>query len=109
MSEDVVKVFEIALREKCGVLLVKDHGVYLMPDIEGKPPAIAYAEGLNPDIDGYIYDVVREKCGGDDFEEHLEHDESLFQRICQEKFDLNVSVTKTRIYLKTVRQGSLCA
>lgn len=56
------------------LILVKDSGCYLMssglPSLPGSKTAnkVVYAKGLGPDCD---YDVLRSKCGGDDFAEHL--------------------------------------
>ncbi|EDC3150220.1 DUF3085 domain-containing protein [Salmonella enterica] len=53
------------------ILLVKDHGVYLVTNasLEGTSASrdtVAYARGLNPSVDDEWYDEAEEAMGGDD-------------------------------------------
>lgn len=63
-----------------GLLLVKDHGAYVMsggnPPLlktgEGKVHEVVYANGCDPKADPEWYDDVKAICGGDDFVMRLE-------------------------------------
>lgn len=72
--------YEDRIIQKPGLYLVKDRGVYLMSaSIErltadqGTGSLVAYAKGLNPDVDGFddCWTASNDICGGDDFAELL--------------------------------------
>nr|WP_233341429.1 DUF3085 domain-containing protein [Escherichia coli] len=53
------------------ILLVKDHGVYLITNasLDGTPVSrdtVVYARGMNPSVDDEWYDEAEEALGGDD-------------------------------------------
>lgn len=64
-----------AVKAKQKILLVKDHGVYLMTNAKPKN-LVVYARGFNPEVDDFDswYDRAHRVLGGDDFGEQLEPD-----------------------------------
>lgn len=62
-----------------GLLLVKDHGIYLMsnghPGLmrgDGEGHQVCYAAGHNPDINEDWYDSASHAVGGSDFQEFID-------------------------------------
>lgn len=84
VDEDFKSVVRHAADNGLPLLLVKDQGVYLMPRTNGKPPVIAYADGMNPEKDDFDdwYDAAHDACGGDDFAEELT-DVRIFEKFCE--------------------------
>lgn len=98
-----------AIANQCHIILVKDHGVYFIPERGERLPngsyrRIAYAIGLNPDVDPFDswWEAARTEFGGDDFGEHLNPKLDVFTRILHTEDDLVVSATPTQLLLQAV-------
>ena len=90
----------------CRVILVKDHGVYLMSEIgESKPEGgrkrIAYATGCNPEIDDFKswWHRARDEFGGDDFVEYFNVDDPVLAALRSTSGSLLVEATPTHLCL----------
>lgn len=91
----------------CRVILVKDHGVYLMSEFgESKPDGgsrkhIAYAMGCNPDIDDFDawWNRARSEFGGDDFAEYFDLDDPVLESLRGTNGSLVVEATSTHLYI----------
>ena len=108
-NRDLKPVLAEALANQCQIILVKDQGVYWLsqqgerhPD--GRQKLIAYAVGCNPDVDPFDgwWELANAELGGDDFGEHFDPTESLFESILHGERDLEVSATPTQLFLNTV-------
>ncbi|MFG0359869.1 DUF3085 domain-containing protein [Pseudomonas sp. zbq_11] len=91
----------------CRLILVKDHGVYLMSEIgESKPDGggrkrVAYATGCNPNVDDFDtwWNRAHEEFGGDDFAEYFEIDDPVLASLRGTAGSLVVEATSTHLYL----------
>lgn len=91
----------------CRVILVKDHGVYLMSEIgENKPDgggrkSVAYATGCNPDVDDFDswWNRALAELGGDDFTEYFDIDDPVLASLRGTAGSLVVEATSTHLYL----------
>ncbi|MCY1436993.1 hypothetical protein D9M71_531380 [compost metagenome] len=91
----------------CRVMLVKDHGVYLMSEIgENKPDgggrkSVAYATGCNPDVDDFDswWNRALDEFGGDDFAEYFDIDDPVLASLRGTAESLVVDATSTHLYL----------
>ncbi|EBD1360667.1 DUF3085 domain-containing protein [Salmonella enterica] len=86
-AKDLTPVLQEARKNHCGVVLVKDHGVYIMSEIGELTPRgrkVAYAKGCHPDKDEAWWETARAEVGGDDFGESIDLTESMFNRILNE-------------------------
>ncbi|MIE72484.1 DUF3085 domain-containing protein [Salmonella enterica subsp. diarizonae] len=112
-AADLVPVIEEAKANKCAILLVKDHGLYMMSekgainDNTGKR-RVAYAEGFNPDVVEFDdwYPALHDICGGDDFCEYLKVSDPLFDTVLSTRVSLMVEFSLTSIILQTVLRSS---
>ncbi|GFE79151.1 hypothetical protein GCM10011487_11510 [Steroidobacter agaridevorans] len=105
---DLRLVLEEAKANGCKILLVKDHGVYMMSaigekDDRGTHKRLAYAIGCNPNVDDSDawWDTARLEFGGDDFVERFDVTDPVFEAILNGTDDLLVSATETHIQLET--------
>lgn len=91
----------------CRVILVKDHGVYLMSEFgESKPDGgsrkhIAYAMGCNPDVDDFDawWNRARSEFGGDDFAEYFDLDDPVLESLRGTDGALVIEATSTHLYI----------
>lgn len=91
----------------CRVILVKDHGVYLMSELgENKPDSsgrkyVAYATGCNPDVDDFDswWNRARDEFGGDDFAEYFDLRDPVFIALRGTTGSLIVEATATHLTL----------
>lgn len=102
-------VLNEAIANKCRVLLVKDHGVYFMPqvgerDANGTYKNVAYAVGFHPGVDAFEdwWNRATDEFGGDDFGEYMEPQGNIFDRILSSTDDLQVSASPTRLYMQII-------
>ncbi|ECR4899921.1 DUF3085 domain-containing protein [Salmonella enterica] len=94
-AKDLKPVLQEARKNHCGVMLVKDEGVYLMSEIGALTPRgrkVAYAKGCHPKKDAAWWDTARAEVGGDDFGESLDLTESMMNRILNEGKPLHITV-----------------
>lgn len=89
-APDLSKIDKSLVEKK--VMLVKDHGLYLMSNISGKPSPLAYAAGCNPDTDEDYYENSRQIAGGDDFCEYLPLDLFKHTIACNQHI-ININIT----------------
>ncbi|MFC5428056.1 DUF3085 domain-containing protein [Paraburkholderia denitrificans] len=94
----------------CPVVLVKDQGVYMLSEksdapANGQPRPIAYAVGCNPDTVPFDewWDRARAEFGGDDFVEHLDPDDAVFDRIVNDGWNLEIRADASHLFLNAVR------
>ncbi|EBO7535878.1 hypothetical protein GG892_17765 [Salmonella enterica] len=76
-----------ARQNHCGVMLVKDNGIYIMSETGELTPRgrkVAYAKGCHPEKDDNWWETARTEVGGDDFGEPLDLTESMITRILTE-------------------------
>lgn len=90
----------------CRVILVKDHGVYLMSEIgesklEGGRKRVAYATGCNPEIDDFEswWHRARDEFGGDDFVEYFNVDDPVLAALRGTSGSLLLEATPTHLCL----------
>lgn len=109
-AETLIPVIQEAMKNQCAVFLVKDHGLYMMPENgmsgpkTGRVLTLSYAEGFNPDLaefDDWYYEL-RDVCGGDDFCETLPVTDNVLQEVIRHSADLEVSFTPTQFRYHTV-------
>lgn len=109
-AETLIPVIQEAMKNKCSVFLVKDHGRYMMSEQSesdpntGKVLTLSYAEGFNPELTAFDdwYDELRNICGGDDFCEALPVTDSVLLEVIRYGADLEVSFTATQFGYRTV-------
>jgi hypothetical protein len=96
-----------ALDKQCKILLVKDRGVYFMPErgerlSNGSTKYLAYAVGCNPDVDPpeRWYGLAESELGGDDFGEDFDPKSRLFKHIMTSSDDLIVWGVQGRLVLE---------
>lgn len=72
----------------CRIILVKDHGVYLMSEVgetdtDGGGKVLVYAISCNPDLDEFEqwWNVAISELGGDDFSEYLDVNDGLLTEL----------------------------
>jgi len=97
-ADKLIPVIHEARANKSRILLVKDHGVYMMSavgqkDESGSHVHLAYADGCNPNVDEEFYDNACDIMGGDDSCQELEYDDEMFDIILKEKRDLRIAVS----------------
>ncbi|EFT1580812.1 DUF3085 domain-containing protein [Salmonella enterica] len=95
-AKDLKPVLQEARKNHCGVVLVKDHGVYIMSEIGELTPRgrkVAYAKGCHPDKDEAWWETARAEVGGDDFGESIDLTESMFNRILNEGKTLYITAS----------------
>ncbi|MGV8399249.1 DUF3085 domain-containing protein [Pseudomonas aeruginosa] len=102
----LLPVLKEAQANQCQVILVKDHGVYFMSQVgdndeSGSRKLIAYADGCNPAVDDFEvwYERAIQELGGDDFGEHFDIADKIFQRVLVGGCDLNIKATPTHFEL----------
>ncbi|MBJ7223171.1 MULTISPECIES: DUF3085 domain-containing protein [Pectobacteriaceae] len=107
-SETLSPVIQEARKNKCRIILVKDHGLYMMAEKgerdtgTGRQKTLCYAEGFNPDIQEFDqwYDELNAICGGDDFGEFIDINSSVFSAVTDNRSHLVVTFTDTQFELK---------
>ena len=87
------------------MLLVKDHGVYLIPFYDGQPiPSenddVIYLKGFNPDKDYDWYENARNQLGGDDFGIQLDFSKKAVDVILNMKSQIIFKITDTSVSYK---------
>ncbi|EAP0278477.1 hypothetical protein DMV52_22180 [Salmonella enterica] len=95
-AKDLKTVLLEARKNHCGVVLVKDHGVYIMSEIGELTPRgrkVAYARGGHPDKDENWWETARAEMGGDDFGETIDLTESMINRILNEGKPLYITAS----------------
>lgn len=110
-AKTLIPVIQEAIKNKCAIFLVKDHGLYMMSEHgtqdpeTGKILTLSYADGFNPDLAGdEWYDKLRQICGGDDFCERLSPTDEVFQCILHQKTNLSITFTDTQLRLRAVKR-----
>ncbi|HAF2889088.1 TPA: DUF3085 domain-containing protein [Salmonella enterica] len=95
-AKDLKPVLLEARKNHCGVVLVKDHGVYIMSETGELTPRgrkVAYAKGCHPEKDEAWWDTARAEVGGDDFGETINLTESMIKRILNERKPLYITAS----------------
>ena len=103
-------VLSEALANDCRIILVKDHGVYLMSEVgettpNGSRKVLVYATGCNPDLDEFEqwWNVAISELGGDDFSEYLDVSDGLLTELLETGDDLIIRATDTHLYLEILK------
>jgi len=103
-------VLSEALANDCRIILVKDHGVYLMSEVgettpNGSRKVLVYAIGCNPDLDEFEqwWNVAISELGGDDFSEYLDVNDGLLTELLETGDDLIIRATDTHLYLEVLK------
>jgi len=105
-ATDLHPVLQEALANRCEILFVKDHGVYIFSDKgerDGENPRhMAYAVGCNPNTDEFDswWELAHSELGGDDFGERFDPNMSVFQDVLQLQYDLTITATSTELTLE---------
>lgn len=95
-AKDLKPVLQEARKNHCGVMLVKDNGVYIMSETGVLTPRgrkVAYAKGCHPDKDETWWETARAEVGGDDFGESIDLTESMINRILNEGKPLSITAS----------------
>lgn len=103
LNTNIKPVVEEARANKCKLILVKDDGLYFIPEIgerneSGRYINIAFAEGFDPDkvdFDDW-YDLLRASVGGDDFGEEVDATSPVFTEVIENQKDIFVTFTDTQ-------------
>jgi hypothetical protein len=110
LASDLRPVLVEARAHACRVILVKDHGAYMMSEKSdgprnGQPPVLAYAVGCDPDTDpfGECYDRARAEFGGNDFAEFFDHNAVVFDRVINDGWNLEVRADASHLYVDAVK------
>ncbi|EAN2395007.1 DUF3085 domain-containing protein [Salmonella enterica] len=85
-AKDLKPVLQEARKNHCGVMLVKDNGVYIMSETGVLTPRgrkVAYAKGCHPQKDDNWWETALIEVG-DDIGESLDLTESIITRILTE-------------------------
>lgn len=109
--KDMKPVIKEAQKNKCKLILVKDQGLYFMPEVgerdaNGRYINIAYAEGFNPDkveFDDW-YDALVDGAGGDDFGEYMDSSAEVFTYALKQKLDIKVIFTETHYVVDVIEK-----
>ena len=108
-GSDLRPVLTEAIANQCRVVLVKDHGVYVLAERgercpDGRQKLLAYAVGCNPDTDPFDdwWHLANRELGGDDFAEYFDATDGVFTRILHTADDLMLSATATHLSLEVV-------
>ncbi|MEX3671653.1 DUF3085 domain-containing protein [Paraburkholderia phenoliruptrix] len=97
-----------ARTQQCRIVLVKDHGVYMLSEKgkmeNGRRSIIAWAVECNPDTVSFDewWERARTEFGGDDFAEHLDPNDAVFDRVIDEGFDLRIGADATHLDIDAV-------
>ncbi|EAM8731791.1 DUF3085 domain-containing protein [Salmonella enterica] len=86
-AKDLKPVLQEARKNHCGVVLIQDHGVYIMSEIgalTSRGRKVAYAKGCHPEKDEAWWETARAEVVGDDFGETIDLTESMTDRILNE-------------------------
>ncbi|EBC2122739.1 DUF3085 domain-containing protein [Salmonella enterica] len=95
-AKDLKPVLQEARKNHCGVVLVKDHGVYIMSEIgelTSRGRKVAYAKGCHPDKDEAWWETARAEVGGDDFCETIDLTDNMVDRILNEGKPLYITAS----------------
>lgn len=112
LAADLRPVITEARAKQCRIALVKDHGVYMLPEkgeIEsGQRRIIAWAVECNPDTVPFDdwWARARSEFGGDDFVEYLDRNDAVFDRVIDEGFDLQIEADSGYLYINAVARRS---
>ncbi|PRY06104.1 DUF3085 domain-containing protein [Paraburkholderia sp. BL25I1N1] len=112
VAADLRPVIREARTQQCRIVLVKDHGVYMLSERgeleNGRRSIIAWAVECNPDTVPFDdwWERARAEFGGDDFVEHLDHNDAVFDRVIDEGFDLQIEADTGYLYINAVAPRS---
>ena len=112
LAADLRPVIFEAHTQQCRIVLVKDHGVYMLSENgemeNGRRRIIAWAVECNPDTVPFD-DWWERACiefGGDDFVEYLDRNDAVFDRVIDDGTDLQIETDAGYLYIKAVDTGS---
>ncbi|EAQ5767330.1 DUF3085 domain-containing protein [Salmonella enterica] len=94
-AKDLKPVLQEARKNHCGVMLVKDNGVYIMSETGILTPRgrkVAYAKGCHPQKDDNWWETALIEVG-DDIGESLDLTESMINRILNEGKPLYITAS----------------
>lgn len=94
-AKDLKPVLLEARQNQCGLILVKDHGVYLMAamgELTHRGRTVAYARGCHPEKDEAWWETARNEVGGDDVGETISLTDSMINRILNDGEPLHITV-----------------
>lgn len=109
-GNELLPVLSEAVIHNCPVVLVKDHGVYLVSEngefdekVQRKKH-VAYAQGCNPDVDEFDdwWERASTEVGGDDCAEYLDVNDDPFQLVLAGGHDLHIQMSVTDIQVRAV-------
>lgn len=112
LATDLRPVIGEARTQQCRILLVKDHGVYMLSEKgeteNGRRKLIAWAIECNPDTVPFDdwWERARAEFGGDDFVEHFDHNDAVFDRVIDEGFDIQIRADTRYLYIDAVAPHS---
>lgn len=93
-AADVAIIIQQALQAKRDILLVKETGLFLMPDCrlgDGIESHICYAEGCDPNGNSSSLRELNRILGGSDACEHFKTDrDNFFTEILENKYHLGI-------------------
>lgn len=112
LAADLRPVISEARIQQCRIVLVKDHGVYMLSEkgkVEnGRRRIIEWAVECNPDTVPFAdwWERAQAEFGGDDFVEYLDRDDAVFDRAIAECFDLQIEADAGYLCIDAVAQRS---
>ncbi|EOI6865100.1 MULTISPECIES: DUF3085 domain-containing protein [Enterobacterales] len=105
-AEALIPIINEAMVNDCELILVKDHGLYIMSQHGQKNGKghfnVAYAEGFNAELIDFDdwYDKLIDICGGDDFGEYINPKQPLFEELVKMNRDLKITFTPTAFFIE---------
>lgn len=87
---------------------MKDRGVYMLSEKDemenGRRKLIARALECNPHTVPFDdwWARARAEFGGDDFVEHFDHDDTVFDRVVDDGFDIHIRADVRYLYVNAV-------
>ncbi|MGF6875831.1 DUF3085 domain-containing protein [Paraburkholderia sp. MM5477-R1] len=112
IAADLRPVICEARKQQCRIVLVKDHGVYMLAERgeidNGRRSIIAWAVECNPDTVPFDdwWERARAEFGGDDFVEYLDCNDAVFDLVIVAGFDLQIEADTGYVYLNAVAPQS---
>ncbi|CAB3668895.1 MULTISPECIES: DUF3085 domain-containing protein [Paraburkholderia] len=112
VAADLRPVICEARTQQCRIVLVKDHGVYMLSERgemkNGRRSIIAWTVECDPDTVPFDdwWERARAEFGGDDFVEYLDRNDAVFDRVIVEGFDLQIEADTGYLYINAVASRS---
>ncbi|WP_343671334.1 DUF3085 domain-containing protein [Paraburkholderia heleia] len=112
LATDLRAVIAEARTQQCRIVLVKDQGVYMLSEKgeleNGRRKLIAWAVECNPNTVPFDdwWERARAEFGGDDFVEHFDCGDAVFDRVIDDGLDIQIRADARYLYIDAVAPRS---